>query len=97
MTAESINFKCPSCNSEAVYRYGHVKNGKQRLKCILCGRQFVPGIKTHEMKKRPTCPQCGLKMHLYMHDKKALRFRCSAYPECKSYRKILITQEVSSL
>jgi ssDNA-binding Zn-finger/Zn-ribbon topoisomerase 1 len=42
----------------------------------------------HEVNNRPICPTCGLKMHLYMHDAKTLRFRCSDYPDCRSYKKI---------
>lgn len=96
MTGKPVNLKCPVCASEAVYKYGHVKTGKQRLRCVLCGRQFVLGFARHELRDRPTCPLCGLKMHLYMHDKKALRFRCSDYPDCKSYKKILFKKEVTS-
>ncbi len=33
---------CPSCRSEAVIKNGHIHNGKQRLRCKDCGRQFVP-------------------------------------------------------
>jgi hypothetical protein len=29
-------------------------------------------------------------MHLYMHTKEMVRFRCSEYPACRSYKKILI-------
>ena len=96
MTKKTDNLICPACASEAVYKYGHINNGKQRLRCILCGRQFVLGFARHELEKRPTCPQCGFKMHLYMHDKKAIRFRCSEYPVCKSYIKIPFKKEVSS-
>ncbi len=96
MTDKTCNLKCPVCASEAVYKYGHLKNGKQRLKCILCGRQFVIGISRNEMSNRPTCPRCGLKMHLYMHGKMSLRFRCSEYPDCKSYMKIPYEKEVTS-
>jgi transposase-like protein len=92
----TVELKCPVCGSEAVYKYGHVRTGKQRLRCVMCGRQFILGFTRHELKNRPACPQCGLKMHLYMHDKKVLRFRCSDYPECKSYRTIPLTKEVSS-
>jgi len=84
---------CPVCNSDAVYRYGHVRTGKQRLICLLCGRQFVLGSTRHEPRNRPTCPQCGLKMHLYMHGKNTLRFRCSDYPDCRSYKKISLQKE----
>lgn len=95
MMAKTGNLKCPVCASEAVYKYGHVKTGKQRLRCVLCGRQFVLGFARHELRNRPTCPRCGLKMHLYMHDKMALRFRCSEYPDCKSYTKIPFNKEVT--
>jgi transposase-like protein len=87
-------YRCPVCNSEAVYKYGHIRTGKQRLKCLMCGRQFILGVTRHELKSRPTCPQCGLKMHLYMHGERALRFRCSDYPECKTYQKIPLQKEV---
>lgn len=88
MAGKSGDVRCPVCESEAVYKYGHVKTGRQRLKCVLCGRQFVPGFARHEVAGRPVCPQCGNKMHLYMHDNKMLRFRCSEYPVCRSYTKI---------
>jgi transposase-like protein len=90
----SVDLKCPVCASEAVYKYGHVKNGKQRLRCVLCGRQFVPGFARNTLRNRPACPRCGLKMHLYMRDKDALRFRCADYPDCKSYIKVPFKKEV---
>jgi len=88
--------KCPVCKSEAVYKYGHIRTGKQRLRCIMCGRQFILGPAKRELMNRPLCPQCGLKMHLYMHDERVLRFRCSGYPDCKSYQKIPFLKEVTS-
>ncbi len=92
----SDELRCPVCRSEAVYKYGHIKTGKQRLKCVLCGRQFVLGFARGELKNRPNCPQCGLKMHLYMHDKQGLRFRCSDYPACKTYEKIPHEKEATN-
>lgn len=38
---------CPSCKSDKTIKNGHIHNGKQRLLCKACGRQFVP----HVMKK----------------------------------------------
>jgi hypothetical protein len=35
-------------------------------------------------------------MHLYMHDKNALRFRCADYPDCKSYIKVPFKKEVQT-
>ena len=88
--AKTSGIKCPACRSEAVYRYGRAKNGKQRIKCIICGRQFIPGHERYELNNRPICPLCGSSMHLYMHTKEMVRFRCSEYPVCRSYHKILI-------
>jgi ssDNA-binding Zn-finger/Zn-ribbon topoisomerase 1 len=88
----SVGLKCPVCSSDALYRYGRAKSGKQRLKCILCGRQFVPGFIRHELESRPLCPKCGNAMHLYMHNKRLVRFRCSGYPDCKAYVKIALKE-----
>ena len=33
--------KCPSCNSLAIKKNGHIHNGKQNHRCLNCGRQFV--------------------------------------------------------
>jgi transposase-like protein len=94
--AKSIGIKCPVCCSEAVYRYGRAKNGNQRIKCIACGRQFIPGHERHELNNRPTCPKCGSAMHLYMHTKEMVRFRCSDYPACRSYQKVPIEEGISN-
>jgi 8-oxo-dGTP diphosphatase len=32
---------CPSCNSTLVKKNGHISNGKQNYRCLLCKRQFV--------------------------------------------------------
>jgi transposase-like protein len=86
--ATAFAFKCPACSSEALYRYGHVHSGRQRYKCIVCGRQFLLGSERHELKTRPACPSCGLAMHVYKREMRVLRFRCSDYPDCKGYTKI---------
>lgn len=36
-----MNLICPSCDSNAVKRNGHIHNGKQNHRCLCCGRQFV--------------------------------------------------------
>lgn len=80
---------CPACGVESCYRYGHTAHGKQRLLCLVCGRQFtldpshVPGV------GHPACPRCGRAMHLYKRENGVLRFRCSRYPECRTYLKHL--------
>lgn len=32
---------CPTCNSSAIKKNGHIHNGKQNHKCLACDRQFV--------------------------------------------------------
>lgn len=32
---------CPKCESTAVKKNGHIHNGKQNHRCLVCGRQFV--------------------------------------------------------
>ena len=94
--AEGLEIKCPTCNSEAVYKYGKTWAGKQRFLCLICGRQFTIGIKRTEVKGKPLCPRCGRLMHLYMRSEEAIRFRCSYYPICKTYKKVKACPELVS-
>jgi ssDNA-binding Zn-finger/Zn-ribbon topoisomerase 1 len=83
------NISCPDCKSEALYRYGKVREGYQRFRCILCGRQFIPGrVRKTVINNRPLCPGCGKSMHVYRRQLSGLRFRCSAYPDCRIYLKV---------
>jgi predicted RNA-binding Zn-ribbon protein involved in translation (DUF1610 family) len=84
---------CPSCGSDAFYRYGRTRNGKQRFRCLLCGRQFVMGSSRKAIRIRPFCPTCGRLMHLYMVEGSLSRFRCSGYPSCRMYLKIILEDE----
>jgi transposase-like protein len=84
---------CPSCNSEAVYRYGKAGTGKQRFLCIICGKQFTNGSKVSEVKGKPTCQECGKPMHVYKIEGDVIRFRCSGYPDCKHFRKFRMKEE----
>jgi hypothetical protein len=86
--------KC-SCGSDAVYRYGKIKGGKQRFVCLMCGRQFVIDSSRNEVLNKPLCSICGRHMNLYKREKSALRFRCSGYPECRVYRKVMMQEEVN--
>lgn len=79
---------CPSCASDALYRYGRTKQGKQRFRCILCGRQFIEGSKAKTQVQRPLCLECGKRMHIYKIEEDGVRFRCSGYPRCRTFRKI---------
>jgi ssDNA-binding Zn-finger/Zn-ribbon topoisomerase 1 len=54
----------------------------------MCGLQFT--VSHHrQVEKRPSCPACGNHMHLYKEEKTLLRFRCSQYPVCKTYARVL--------
>ena len=89
---ESHKIKCSSCDSEAVYRYGRAWTGKQRFKCLICKRQFTSGNMRPELKDRPNCSVCGDQMHIYKREVGLIRFRCSNYPECKTFKKVIIDE-----
>jgi transposase-like protein len=78
---------CPRCRADAVYGYGHIKNGKQRYLCLICNRQFVRDRAQPLLPQRPACPRCGGKMHIYMRRAGVTRFRCAAYPGCRGFWK----------
>lgn len=84
--------KCPSCDSDAVYKYGKIRSGKQRFICLMCGKQFTPESKRLEVKGKPVCPECGKPMHIYKIEGEVIRFRCSGYPECKTFKKFMIKE-----
>lgn len=84
---------CPGCGADVLYKYGKDKRGKQRFYCLICERQFVPGISRPKVDNRPICPLCGEDMNLYMRGDGVLRFRCSAYPECRTYKKVSNEEE----
>ena len=86
---ENNENRCPCCGSQAIYRYGRIKNGKQRYLCIMCGRQYTPDKERHEISNRPTCSVCGKPMNCYKREVRSLRFRCSGYPRCKTYKKVI--------
>ena len=85
--ATVINLNCPQCGGRAVYRYGKYHD-LQKYACIHCGRQFVPGHERILLEPRPFCKQCGKKMHLYKETDQYIQFRCSAYPQCRTFLKI---------
>ncbi|WP_174260724.1 IS1/IS1595 family N-terminal zinc-binding domain-containing protein [Thermodesulfatator indicus] len=84
--------KCPFCGSQAYNRYGKTKDGLQRYRCLVCNKQFTEKSKPNSI-KRPSCPQCGQKMYVYMKTQKFIRWRCSRYPECSTYLKIALEEE----
>ncbi|MBU0995284.1 MAG: Insertion element protein [Proteobacteria bacterium] len=86
------NVFCPRCDSDAIYRYGHTKNGKQRYLCLLCSRQFIKDLPLQKFKQRTFCPLCGGNMHIYKRERVRIRFRCARYPHCHGYtaREVII-------
>jgi transposase-like protein len=88
MSKDTINnVQCPACDSNAIYRDGLVMAGKQRYLCLMCGMQFTNGHRTR-VKKRPQCVACGNIMHLYKDEQTTVRFRCSRYPDRRTYTKV---------
>ena len=85
--------RCPRCHSGAVYRYGKTPTGKKRFCCVVCRRQFVFGSPRREIEERPICPACGSRMHVYMREEGAIRFRCADYPMCRTFLKTRVTEE----
>ena len=84
--------KCPSCESEALYKYGKIWTGKKRLICLICGRQFTPYAKKFKVTGKPVCNECAKPMNVYKLEGEVVRFRCSGYPECKNIRKFMIKE-----
>jgi transposase-like protein len=91
-----FELQCPDCNSQALYKYGRIKSGKQRFICIICGRQFTPGSSRKEIRNKPLCRICGGHMHLYKRSSACLIFRCSNYPLCRTYTKKPVEHEMPS-
>lgn len=91
--ANGEQMRCPKCKSEAFYRYGRTKHGKQRFRCLICERQFTEDSQEVEPSGRPLCPLCGSKMHIYRKEEGAIRLRCSGYPVCRSFVKIRVEEK----
>ncbi|MEJ5227151.1 IS1 family transposase [Thermodesulfovibrio sp.] len=86
-----ISVRCPRCNSEAIYKYGRIKSGKQRYLCLVCKKQFTT-FREQKEDKRPLCRICGSKMYVYMKcNGGVVIYRCSRYPLCKEYKKWRVT------
>ena len=55
------NVRCPKCNSNLIFRDGHLKDGTQRYECRACGLNF--SAKTPPVVKiQWDCPYCGGKL-----------------------------------
>ncbi|MGO9611507.1 MAG: IS1 family transposase [Dissulfurispiraceae bacterium] len=88
-----VNEICPRCNGRALYKNGKTWVGKQRFLCIMCGKQFTSNPQRVTLKGKPLCPKCGRHMNLYRLDGDVIRFRCSCYPQCKTFRKYTMKEE----
>jgi len=87
MEAES-GIQCPRCKSDAWHHFGKTSTGKRRYICKVCSRQFIVDYAYRSIiHNRPSCPQCGAFMHVYMRDRSHIRFRCSSYPRCPCFLK----------
>ncbi len=62
---------CPRCGAEAIYRYGRTKAGHTRYLCQVCRRQFTLNA--------PVWLSAG--------QRTLTRFRCSDYPNCRTFLK----------
>jgi transposase-like protein len=81
-----VGVVCPRCLSKAIYRYGRTASKKKRYLCQVCRHQFTLRRAARlDALVRPTCPVCERSMHIYMHRNGIIRFRCSRYPECRTY------------
>jgi DNA-directed RNA polymerase subunit RPC12/RpoP len=85
---EKAPIHCPKCQSDALNRYGKTANGKKRYLCLVCGRQFITNPVRKTPQERPPCPKCGKPMHCYKREPDLIRFRCSDYPNCRTYVKL---------
>ena len=90
---EFRNLKCPSCGSNAFYRYGRSRTGKKRFLCLMCGMQFTSGFSAPKTSTRPKCPACDRTMNVYMRKEEFTRYRCSGYPGCRTFYKQMKTQD----
>jgi transposase-like protein len=36
-----MTITCPGCSASTIKKNGHIHNGKQNHRCLICGRQFV--------------------------------------------------------
>jgi len=80
--------RCSVCGSTALNKNGKTVCGKQRHICLICGRQFADHSSKIMLKDKVTCESCGMPMHIYKSDCRYIRFRCSGYPECRTYKTI---------
>jgi transposase-like protein len=85
--------QCPRCKSDAIYKYGKVRGEKQRYICLVCKRQFIENPSRRQVKNRPACPECGKWMHVYIREEQSIRFRCSDYPRCRTFKKEMMEEE----
>jgi ssDNA-binding Zn-finger/Zn-ribbon topoisomerase 1 len=94
LSENQTEIRCPYCGNDALYRYGHTTSKKQRYLCLICEKQFTLGNRRAVVNHKPLCPVCGSVMHLYRRERAFLRFRCSNYPVCRTYKKVTLGGEL---
>ena len=87
---------CPRCRADAIYRYGRTPKGRLRYLCKVCLRQFTAPSDERLPVQRPVCPSCQKPMHVYMRARGRIRFRCSVYPHCRTFRSVKTDPEQCS-
>ncbi|RJR22818.1 MAG: Insertion element protein [Nitrospiraceae bacterium] len=90
---DKAEIQCPACSADAVYKNGRIKTGKQRYLCLMCSRQFTMGTRKPMVQGKPVCPECGKPMNVYKLEGNVIRFRCSGYPVCKTFKKYFLKEE----
>jgi ssDNA-binding Zn-finger/Zn-ribbon topoisomerase 1 len=85
---EMTSGRCPNCGSDAYYRYGKAKNGRERRLCLVCNRQYVFNGSMNDHPDRPKCPVCNEPMYVYQLHATFIRYRCRHYPACKNIVKV---------
>ncbi|MEJ5357807.1 MAG: hypothetical protein WHT06_03970 [Desulfobacterales bacterium] len=75
----------PRCRFEAVHRYGRSLEGRPRHRRRLRGRRFTASMRAAPVpEQRPCRPASGRPLHAAMRCGVKIRFRCRAYPACRT-------------
>jgi len=48
--------------------------------------------KKSPVKGKPACPACRKPMNVYKLESDVIRFRCSGYPVCKTFKKFIMKE-----
>lgn len=56
------------------------------------GTRVNPMAKKSPVKGKPACPACRKPMNVYKLESDVIRFRCSGYPVCKTFKKFIMKE-----